>query len=179
MSFAAGRECAARAAAQLGAQPPIDVPRGAAGEPVWPDGLTGSITHKDWFFSAAVARQSEALAIGIDAERIIDADRAAVIARRVALPQEGFVGGQTLAPGLRVSLLFSIKEAVFKCLYPLVLRRFYYDALSVTAIDLAAGTFDSELTARLSDQFPAGKLLSGRLAVAEARVHTGIWLPPH
>ncbi len=83
----------------------------------------------------------EALAIGIDAEQIIASDRASDIAPRVTLPKEAVVGGRSLAPGLRVSILFSIKEAVFKCLYPLVLKRFYYDALSVTTIDLAAGTF--------------------------------------
>ena len=178
VQFAAGRECAARAMRQLGGGEPVDVPRGPAGEPVWPDGWSGSITHKDDYFCAAVARRSQALAIGIDAEQIIASDRASAIAPRVTLAQEAVVGGRSLPPGLRVSILFSIKEAVFKCLYPLVLKRFYYDALSVTTIDLAAGTFRSELTTSLSDRFPAGKILSGGIAIDASRVYTGIWLSP-
>jgi enterobactin synthetase component D len=179
MYFAAGRQCAAMAIAQLGAGiPPQDVPRGAAGEPVWPAGLTGSITHKGDFFAAAVARRSDALSVGLDAELVMDSDRAFAIARIVLLAGERSVGGDSISPALRVSLFFSIKEAVFKCLYPVVLKRFYYEALAITAVNVSEGTFVAELAVTLGDDFPVGRVLSGRFELDDQRVYTGIWLPP-
>jgi enterobactin synthetase component D len=176
MYFGAGRECAARAMAQLGAGV-TEVGRGPGGEPLWPPGFTGSITHKDDYISAAVARTSDASSIGIDTERIVDSDTADRIARLVLLPQEGSLGGDALPAPLRVSLLFSIKESVFKCLYPLVRRRFYYDALAVTALDLHARVFHAQLVKQQGDWL-VGHPLSGRFDIENERVHTGIWLPP-
>jgi enterobactin synthetase component D len=171
--FRAGRECAARALAQLGV-PATEVGRGPAGEPLWPEGITGSITHKGEFVSAAVARASDALGIGIDAEEIVDSTRAARIAPMIVMPREVSIGGDSVSPGLRVSLLFSIKEAVFKCLYPLVGKRFYYDALTVLVVDLDAGSFEAELAIPLSAQLPAGHLLAGRVAQSHGLVHSGV-----
>jgi enterobactin synthetase component D len=179
MYFAAGRHCAAIAITQLGdGIQSGDLPRGPAGEPVWPAGLTGSITHKGDFFAAAVARQSDALSIGLDAEEVMEDDRASAVSKVILLPRENSIGGDTLSPALRVSLFFSIKEAVFKCLYPLVLKRFYYDALAITAVSVSRGSFVAELATSLTDDFPAGRVLAGRFEVDEERVYTGIWLPP-
>ena len=175
--FAAGRACAARAMAQLGV-PAAPIARGPGGEPVWPEGLTGSITHKGEYVSAAVARTAEVLSLGIDAEEIIDAGRAARIAPRVVLPREASVGGESLDAAVRVIVLFSIKESVFKCLYPLVLKRFYYDALEVTAVDLDTGTFRGTCLAPLSDRFPPGAIVTGRVMVDERRVYSAAWLDP-
>lgn len=176
--FAAGRHCAGQAIAQLGGDGRIQVGRGAAGEPVWPGGFTGSITHTGDFFCAAVARTSDASSIGIDAERIIEPDRAERIAHLILLPQEGMVGGALLSPALRVSLLFSIKEAVFKCLFPLVQKRFYYDAMAVTEMSPDDGTFRGVLVSSLSDRFAPGYALWGRFAVDERRVYAGTCLDP-
>lgn len=175
LHFAAGRACAARAMAQLGV-PAAPIDRGPGGEPVWPEGLTGSITHKGEYVSAAVARTTDVLSLGIDAEEIIDAGRAARIAPRVVLPRETAVGGGSLDAAVRVVLLFSIKESVFKCLYPLVLKRFYYDALAVTDVDLDAGTFRGTCLTPLSDRFPCGALVTGRVMLDEHRVYSAAWL---
>jgi enterobactin synthetase component D len=180
LSFAAGRECVARAMQELtGRASAEEIPRGVGGEPVWPPGLTGSITHKDDFISAAVARRLDARSIGIDAERIVEPERAQRISRLILQPQEASVGGSELSHAVRVSLCFSIKEAVFKCLYPIVLQRFYYEALAVTEIDLPQSTFSSELTRDLGAGFRAGTVLRGCIRTDLSRVYTGIWLPPN
>src|SRR5215813_14270807 len=65
--FAAGRSCARAALAMLGvAAGPILV--GPAGQPLWPAGVTGSITHCVGYRACAVARTTDVAAIGIDAE---------------------------------------------------------------------------------------------------------------
>ena len=177
LHFDAGRECAASAIRQLTGKPPDHpLPRGPAGEPVWPAGLIGSITHTGDFVSAAAALASAARGIGLDAEQIVSPARAARVAAMVMLPGEASVGGEPLSHPVKVTLLFSIKEAVFKCLYPLVLKRFYYSALLVTDLDFGNGIFGAELAEPLADGFPAGHRLSGRFQIDGARVYSGICL---
>ena len=65
--FAAGRLCARAALARLGV-PAAPILPGPAGQPRWPAGVTGSITHCAGYRACAVARTTEVAAIGIDAE---------------------------------------------------------------------------------------------------------------
>lgn len=117
---AAGRACARAALSALGHQPgpiPRDAERGA---PLWPTGIVGSITHCDGYRAAAVARATDVLAIGIDAEPhgplpdgVLDVilatpeERAALAALSAAVPQTRWD-----------RLLFSAKETVYKAWYP-------------------------------------------------------------
>ena len=66
--FVTGRACAREALAGLGL-PPSPIGSGTKGEPLWPPGVTGSITHCEGYRASAVARSSSALMLGIDAER--------------------------------------------------------------------------------------------------------------
>src|SRR5690606_8339287 len=63
--FEAGRSAAREALASFGvrAQPIL---RGAVGEPLWPDGFVGSITHTRSVAAAAVASRDDFQGIGID-----------------------------------------------------------------------------------------------------------------
>ena len=66
--FTTGRVCARRALAQLGITP-VALPVGPYGQPLWPIGVTGSITHCSGYRAAAVASKVHVKALGIDAER--------------------------------------------------------------------------------------------------------------
>jgi 4'-phosphopantetheinyl transferase EntD len=61
--FTAARYCARLAVAKLGL-PRVLIPRGAWCEPIWPNGIIGSITHCQGYRAAALARQSDILTIG-------------------------------------------------------------------------------------------------------------------
>jgi len=65
--FAAGRSCARAALATLGVAAGPILP-GPAGQPLWPAGVTGSITHTAGYQACAVGRTADVAAIGIDAE---------------------------------------------------------------------------------------------------------------
>jgi 4'-phosphopantetheinyl transferase EntD len=65
--FAAGRSCGRAALAALGVAAGPILP-GPAGQPLWPAGVTGSITHCAGYQACAVARTGDVAAIGIDAE---------------------------------------------------------------------------------------------------------------
>lgn len=178
--YVAGRYCADYAIERLrpsATRPAIG--RGPAGEPQWPAGLTGSVTHTDGLASAAVARLTDVRSIGIDSEMRVDRWRAERIRLLVMLPEEHAVGGRAIDEATRVTLVFSAKESIFKCLYPVVGRRFYYEDALITSADLATGRFVAKLTTPLAPGFERGTIIRGRFEIDEARVHTGVWIDPH
>jgi len=65
--FTTGRACARAALSQLGIGPTA-IPGGARGQPLWPPGIVGSITHCRGYCACAVARAERVVSLGIDAE---------------------------------------------------------------------------------------------------------------
>ena len=112
--FAAGRAVARAALTGLGA-PSGPVLSGRAGEPLWPDGVVGSITHCAGYRACAVALARDMAAIGIDAEPCLALaggllTAVADDAERAWLAELSAAGPGT--PWDRV--LFSAKESVYK-----------------------------------------------------------------
>ena len=68
-----GRLAATACLEQLGATKPI-VGSGWGGEPLWPAGFIGSISHSKRLSVAAVAKQEDFMAVGIDIEDDRDVD---------------------------------------------------------------------------------------------------------
>ncbi|WP_084725201.1 4'-phosphopantetheinyl transferase family protein [Streptacidiphilus melanogenes] len=118
--FAGARVCA-RQALQALALRPVPLLPGPRGEPRWPPGAVGSMTHCAGYRAAAVARRDDGVAgLGIDAEP--HAPLADGVLEMVAGPREQ----EHLAALARARpevcwerVLFSVKEAVFKAWYPL------------------------------------------------------------
>ncbi len=65
--FLLGRTCARRSLRRIGV-PAATIPKGPAGEPVWPASVVGSITHCAGYVAAATARRADLMTVGIDAE---------------------------------------------------------------------------------------------------------------
>ena len=91
--------------------------RGEAGEPAWPNGVSGSITHCDPWSIAAVTQSFGSIFLGIDLEnvdRIHELDIASIVCR----PNERtwiYSGHNSRELLCR---LFSAKEALYKSLFP-------------------------------------------------------------
>jgi 4'-phosphopantetheinyl transferase EntD len=114
--FTGVRVCARSALSVLGlpAQPLLLGPRG---EPLWPDGIVGSLTHCEGFCAAAVARRPTVLALGIDAEPHLTLPPG--VQDQVTLPWERH-RIHTLPDNVRWDrLVFSAKESVYKAWFPL------------------------------------------------------------
>lgn len=164
--FVTARSCARRALAGLGisAQP---IPAGNRGEPLWPQGVVGSITHCTGYRACAVARADDLLAIGIDAEP--DEPLPQGLLADIALPEERRALARLATEQSEVSwerLLFSIKEAIYKAWFPLAHCWLGFEDASVT-IDRLDGTFSAQLLVpgpTLDGQKLAG--FSGRWAAA-------------
>lgn len=142
--FVTARACARAALAQLG-YPAQPVPAGARGEPVWPAGVVGSITHCAGYRACAVAPAGELVTIGVDAE--LSEPLPAGLVADIALPEERRWLERLSAEEPAVNwdrLLFSIKESIYKAWFPLARSWLGFEDASV-AIDPARGTFSAHL----------------------------------
>jgi enterobactin synthetase component D len=177
--FLAGRHCARRAIAA--AAPELahaSVPVGPNRAPQWPAELVGAITHTQGVAAAAVARRALARGVGLDAEVWMRADRAAPLADALATAREldGLERATGWARAEVLTLVFSAKETVFKCLYPEVGRYFGFHDAEVRAVDAAAGTFVAALCATLTPALERGLVLRGRFARSDVHVCTAMVL---
>lgn len=138
------RRCAHRAMARLGL-PPAPVPSGPRGEPLWPTGVVGSLTHCRGYRGAALARADRVTAIGIDAEP--NGPLRGDVLRVISLPAErAWIRRLSeSAPGVAWDrLLFSAKESVFKAWYPLTRRELRFGEALVT-VEPETGAFHARL----------------------------------
>lgn len=176
--FLAGRACAAHALRGLGRSNESILRRRQDGTPVWPAGITGSITHTVGFVSVAVGQTHAIAAVGIDSEEILSAERAARIESVFATPAEV---ATACSAGLdvesAVTLIFSAKESIFKCLHGQVHQIFDFHDVRITDVDGKRRAFHATLTRTLAAALRKGTLVSGNFDVDRRRVHTGLVLP--
>jgi 4'-phosphopantetheinyl transferase EntD len=117
--FITVRHCARLALGQLGV-PPVPILKGDKGEPCWPDGVVGSLTHCTGYRGAVVGRAGAVRSVGIDAEPhdvlpdgVLDAITLAEERHEIAALPEGLHWDR---------ILFCAKEATYKAWFPLTNR---------------------------------------------------------
>jgi 4'-phosphopantetheinyl transferase EntD len=171
--FATGRACARRALARLGrGQEPIRMD--ADRLPVWPRGFVGSISHATNLCAAVVAEESRIFCVGLDVEDQ-EALREPLVAR-ISSPEEremlARLGGSAREWG---TVLFSAKEAFYKCYYP-VARTFL--KFSDVRVELEPSTrrFRAELTQPRLPTLNGLRALTGRFICGRSHVACGIAL---
>jgi 4'-phosphopantetheinyl transferase EntD len=128
--FRAGRHVARCALVGAGG-PSTALLRGGHGEPLFPTGYRGSITHtgREDTYAAAVATRAPWL-LGIDAE--MHAELSADLVRRVADAEEVSKAARVSPePGL---LVFAAKEAAYKCVYPLCGRMLAFEEVRLVGV---------------------------------------------
>ncbi len=162
--FTAGRVCARLALSQLGLATTKPIPRGEDRAPIWPEGFVGSISHTDTWCAAAVARAEDLRAIGIDLEPATPLKEA--LWRRVCTENERDWLHGLAEPGLKGKVLFSAKESVYKCQYPLTMKFLGFHAVQV---ELGDGTFEATFQQE-AGEFQPGDVMSGRFVVEEGLV---------
>jgi 4'-phosphopantetheinyl transferase EntD len=175
--FITVRYCARIALGELGF-PSVPILKGEKGEPCWPDGVVGSLTHCAGYRGAVVARDGAVRSVGVDAEPhdvlpdgVLDA---------ISLPAE-----RTELAGLPAGvhwdrILFCAKEATYKAWFPLTKRWLGFEDAHITfEVDESgsAGSFESTILidgATLSG--PPLSSLAGRWSVNRDLVLTAITL---
>lgn len=174
--FVTGRACARAALAKLGL-PGGPIARGERGEPRWPAGVVGSITHCEGYRACAVARSREVATIGIDAEPHGPLPEG--LLGDIARPEEIALLRrlQETSPQTHWDrLLFSAKESVYKAWFPLARRWLGFED-AMLQIDPQSGTFAARLLVA-GPPLGEGHLerFDGRWAVCDGLVMTAIVL---
>jgi enterobactin synthetase component D len=181
LAFVAGRLCAEHALRLAGGAGAVG--RGGAGEPLWPDGFLGSITHTDDLACAVAALGDGARnrrGVGIDSQALADeASVDAIVsvcctARERALLNDGRPPRERF---LAATVVFALKEAFYKAVHPSVGRFVEFDELEVSAIGIdAAGEGRATLRPALRE-LPPGHALTGRFVLEGDAVHALVEWP--
>jgi 4'-phosphopantetheinyl transferase EntD len=159
--FVAGRTLARVALERLGVQSG-SIPVGAGRQPVWPDGVTGSITHSASQVGVAVAFQDHYAGIGIDLE-VNGGVENQDVSRVLTTKELSFIKDD--GPEDYATTIFSCKESAFKAVFPLVGEYFEFQDIG---IDLIGNEYRAVPVANLRS---ANLLVQGRGHVAR---HSGI-----
>ena len=175
--FITVRFCAREALGELGVAP-VPILKGEKGEPCWPDGIVGSLTHCEGFRGAAVGRGNEVRSVGIDAEPHDVLPKGVLDA--VSLPGER-AELRALPEGLHWDrILFCAKEATYKAWFPVTRRWLGFEDAHITFDVDASGTaggFESRIL--IDPSAPMGpplQTLSGRWSVRDGLALTAIVL---
>jgi enterobactin synthetase component D len=168
--FLAGRLCARAALLQLqglDCSPAIGEDRA----PVWPSGICGSITHSTGHAAAIVAQKADWRCLGMDLENLLNAERAERLAGEILTPAElkRMAAGRREQRALTVTLTFSVKESLFKALYPIVQQRFYFEHAEVLEWT-DRGQVRLRLLTDLSSEWRNGSELDAQFAVKEGQL---------
>ncbi|NBB32822.1 4'-phosphopantetheinyl transferase [Pseudomonas sp. BC115LW] len=168
--FLAGRLCARAALLQLqglDCSPAIGEDRA----PVWPSGICGSITHSTGHAAAIVAQKADWRGLGMDLENLLNVERAERLAGEILTPAElkRMAAGRREQRALTVTLTFSVKESLFKALYPIVQQRFYFEHAEVLEWT-DRGQVRLRLLTDLSSEWRNGSELDAQFAVKEGQL---------
>lgn len=143
--FVTVRHCARVALGQLGF-PPVPILKGDKGQPCWPDGVVGSLTHTQGYRGAVIGRSSAVRSVGIDAEPhgvLPDG-----VLNAVSLPAERHEIGALPGELHWDRILFCAKEATYKAWFPLTERWLGFEDAHITfGVDPSGvtGTFVSRI----------------------------------
>jgi 4'-phosphopantetheinyl transferase EntD len=143
--FVTVRHCARVALGQLGF-PPVPILKGDKGQPCWPDGVVGSLTHTQGYRGAVIGRRSAVRSVGIDAEPhgvLPDG-----VLNAVSLPAERHEIGALPGELHWDRILFCAKEATYKAWFPLTERWLGFEDAHITfGVDPSGvtGTFVSRI----------------------------------
>jgi enterobactin synthetase component D len=179
IEFLLGRYCATQALNQLSAPIAINSAINIAPDrrPLWPPGVVGAITHTDSLVMATVAYAEHYRGIGIDCERILTRLQYSQVARQVSSREElDALLNKGIDDLTALTLIFSAKESLFKCVYPLCAVFFDFLDATLVSIDVKTGKAILSLNRTLSDDFSKGQLFEVNFTLSETFVLTGVSL---
>ena len=144
--FSTGRLCARKALQQIG----IDIcflAQGKNGAPIWPDQITGSISHSSKWAAAVISNTKDIMTVGFDIEtvnRISDG-----ILKRIITEKEKELLNKKDKQNAQIyaALIFSAKEAFYKAL-----SKLYSKTLRFMDVSIIPNNDSPEFEIELNDE---------------------------
>lgn len=171
--FLAGRIAAMVALESLDARE-VGVATGTHRNPIWPQGYLGSISHTSERALAVVAPEGSVTYLGIDHEAMIPMNVATKIAPQILNSDEMQLYYQlSIDFDQFCTIVFSVKESIFKAIYPKVERYINFSEARVTAVCTESHSFSVELCSTLlAGELEEGKVFKGHFISCDSFVTT-------
>lgn len=140
--FISGRTAAHIALKKIGVKE--EVLRSGDGMPIWPDNIAGSICHKNGYAIAVATFKKDYIGIGIDLEPLLpNLD----ISKKIAsLTELAWIHQKDSLR--RLTTLYSAKESLFKCVYPITQTFFGFKDAELTPTEYG---FEAHIMKEFSD----------------------------
>jgi enterobactin synthetase component D len=165
--YLAGRFCAHRCLLKLSqeqgsAVSDIMVGTGKNREPLWPQGVIGSISHSNQFAITIASHSAKAyLGLGVDIEEQMKPDLALSLCDQIMSAEEKAQFNRLSKMCFEdfVTLIFSAKEALFKALFPTVGVYLEFDSSELILFDQEEQILYFQLSYPLSQVWYKGRIL--------------------
>lgn len=139
--------------------------------PIWPTDMRASLSHTDGAVALAVTQQP--LCIGVDIESVMSQRTADETASMLmSADEQARLRALPLPFSQAATLLFSLKESLYKALWPQLHQPMDFLQASLLEADLAAGKAVLALTHSFSAEFAAGTRLEAEFQLEADRVLT-------
>jgi enterobactin synthetase component D len=166
-----GRLCAERVLSMLGASGQ-GVGQRATGEPIWPPGFAGSISHTRRMAYAVVSSSDNGRRLGIDTEQILTGQSLDSVERLCCTRYETGLYLSSAKASLLATLIFSGKESLYKAIGAMVGRTVDFQEVEVENIDFVTQTM--RFKALAGDLPSLSQCCTGYFRVHEGEVHTSV-----
>ena len=174
--FSLGRYCARMALSKfkLESEPILRYPD--TREPCWPESVIGSITHTEGLAAAAVGLDKDISGVGIDIEnlsRYVNSDIRSHVCVETERKHLESLSPEQASRDLRI--IFSAKESIFKCLFPISRTYLYFQDATVT-INEKNSDFSFILSKECVGITPEGFQHYGKYSIEENMLLTSIYI---
>ncbi len=139
--------------------------------PAWPLGFVGSLSHTNGLAFAMTGRDFDTISIGVDVERVRAQNRS--LTQRLASTAHHHRVPFGTPEEVTTTLVFSIQESVFKCVFPLGGVHYSWDECQIVT-NWDAGTFRAKLRRPVREAEPT---IAGRFRLFDGVVATACWIP--
>lgn len=173
--FCKGRYCAHQALEKIGYHA-FPILRDEYGAPIWPEGITGSISHSGDAAAAVVVRKTNIQGIGLDLQKREIFPSAVLSVLFHDDEVASFLNIPSDLADLYAYAIFSAKESAIKCFYAAHQYLAHMNEI-VIAMDWSNGTFSAFIPATQNPKPLISDLeLTGRVGFDERYVFSATWL---
>ncbi len=145
----------------------ITIDRGAGGEPLWPAGVVGSISHSKLSCVIAIATWENYRAVGVDVEQLNRITPRVI--ERITTTND-LLESSVLSKYELSTLIFSAKESLFKLLYPDV--KHYFGFKSASLIKVSSTHFTMQLERSLGARYQSKERFDGHFMIMGEEIIT-------
>lgn len=173
--FLAGRYCAQQAMKELGVMNPIQPSIGKYREPLWPQGITGSISHHK-HIAIAIATDRKINGLGIDIETWIPVDTADKIYQLIVDNVELSMRPLSWSLSAYLTIIFSAKESLFKALFNQINQYIDFHDIRLTEINFSENKLSLTLNRTLTSRLTKGLCFVSSMEISQIGVKTIVCL---